>query len=178
MLWLSVGPGPVDMVPPTLSFSLGGVTGSPTASLCVLLSSSETSWRGVGGGSSLESLSQGSEHSISQPALCVETENKSAPPPDICFFQLTEVKKQLKGFTHVCPKQAVNEVQRMISTALNSYLHNKWFLYGSFGDSSGRHSIPYWYAPIISGDGRSQAHYRLAKLCGYGELRGGLQLDL
>lgn len=77
MLWLSVGPGPVDMVPPTLSFSLGGVTGSPTASLCVLLSSSETSWRG-GGVSSLESLSRGSGHSISQPALCVETENKSA----------------------------------------------------------------------------------------------------
>lgn len=158
-----------------LSLSLGGVTGSPTVSLCVLLSSSETSWRG-GGGCPLWRVWAEAPNTVFPSLLCV-LKQKINQPPHICFFQLTEVKKQLKGFTHVCLTQTVNEVQRMISMALNSYLHNKWFVYGSVGDSSGCHSIPYWYVPIISGDGRSRAHYRLAKLCGYGERRGDLQLD-
>lgn len=111
-------PGPSRYDPAHPSFSLGGFTRSPTASLCA--------GRGKGGGGPLWRVRvRDSEHSIFQPALYVETENN--PPPQVCFFQLTEVKKQLKGFTHVCLKQTFNEFQRMIPMEPSSYLHNKWF---------------------------------------------------
>lgn len=151
MLWLSVGRVQSIWSHPPLFLS-GWVH---QVTNCLLVCAVEQRRDGRGGVLSGE-FESGAPNIVFPSLLCVLKQkiNHHHPPTHTLFFQLTEGKKQLKGFTHVCLKQTFNERPPWPWSLI--YIINDliWLCWRS----SGSHSLLYWYVLIISGDGRSQAH--------------------